>query len=262
LNGTKDASHRQAKSLAAAATQSVSAWGKSFPLDFRRSGFHNGNRLVAAKRIDQTIMSEVSRTKRKPRAGTIGAGIPKEVRIGARLKHPRMVRGLTLKEVADAADCSESFISKLENNKASPSFTMLHRLMAILGVNVASLFAAGEEVDSVVSHPGARPVILTDRLRVGKGIKLERLIPYSHSYLLQGNIHHIATGGRSDGNIVHSGEEVGYVLEGEIELTVDRHRYRVKAGDSFHFRSELPHGYRNVGAKPARVIWINTPPTF
>ena len=105
-------------------------------------------------------------------------------------------------------------------------------------------------------------MILTDRLRVGKGIKLERLIPYSHSYLLQGNIHHIATGGRSDGNIVHSGEEVGYVLEGEIELTVDGRRYRAKAGDSFHFRSELPHGYRNVGAKPARVIWINTPPTF
>jgi hypothetical protein len=60
-------------------------------------------------------------------------------------------------------------------------------------------------------------VILTDRLRIGKGIRLERLIPYSHSFLLQGNIHHIATGGGSDGNIVHSGEEVGYVLDGEIK---------------------------------------------
>ena len=94
--------------------------------------------------------------------------------------------------MADAAKCSESFISKLENDKASPSFTMLHRLTAILGANVASLFAIGDEVGNVVSHQGARPVILTDRLRIGKGIKLERLIPYSHSYLLQGNIHHIA----------------------------------------------------------------------
>jgi transcriptional regulator with XRE-family HTH domain len=188
--------------------------------------------------------------------------VPKEVRIGARLKHARMVRGFTLKEAADAAKCSESFISKLENDKASPSFTMLHRLVAILGANVAALFAAGDEVGNVVSHPDARPVILTDRLRRGKGITLERLIPYSHSYLLQGNIHHIKTGGRSDGTIVHSGEEVGYVLDGEIELIVDGRRYRAKAGDSFHFRSELPHGYRNVGAKPARVIWINTPPTF
>jgi transcriptional regulator with XRE-family HTH domain len=207
-------------------------------------------------------MSVSSQTRRKPRSHKIETGVPKEVRIGARLKHARMVRGFTLKKVADAAKCSESFVSKLENDKANPSFTMLHRLTAILGTNVAALFAAGGEVGDVVSHPGARPVILTDRLRIGKGIKLERLIPYSHSYLLQGNIHHIATGGGSDGNIVHSGEEVGYVLDGEIELTVDGRRYRAAAGDSFHFRSELPHGYRNVGAKPARVIWINTPPTF
>lgn len=207
-------------------------------------------------------MSVSSQNKRKPRPRGIEAGVPKEVRIGARLKHARMVRGFTLKQVADAAKCSESFISKLENDKASPSFTMLHRLTAILGVNVAALFAGDDEIGNIVSHPEARPVLLTDQLRIGKGIKLERLIPYSHSYLLQGNIHHIATGGGSDGNIVHSGEEVGYVLDGEIELTVDGRRFRAKAGDSFHFRSELPHGYRNVGAKPARVIWINTPPTF
>jgi mannose-6-phosphate isomerase-like protein (cupin superfamily) len=167
-----------------------------------------------------------------------------------------------LKEVAKGAKCSESFISKLENDKASPSFTMLHRLTGVLGTNVAVLFAAPGEINTLVSQPQNRPVILTDRLRTGKGIKLERLIPYSHSYLLQGNIHHIDVGGRSDGNVTHSGEEIGYVIEGKIELTVDGRTYRAKEGDSFHFRSELPHGYRNVGSKPARVVWINTPPTF
>jgi len=113
----------------------------------------------------------VSRTRRKHRSRKIETGVPKEVRIGARLKHSRMVRGFTLKEVADAAKCSESFISKLENDRASPSFTMLHRLTAILGANVAALFATGDEVGNVVSHLGVRPVILTDRLRIGKGNK-------------------------------------------------------------------------------------------
>jgi transcriptional regulator with XRE-family HTH domain len=192
-------------------------------------------------------------TRQKPRPRSTGAGLPKEPRIGARLKHARMVRGLTLKEVADAAECSESFISKLENDKASPSITMLHRLTAILNANVALLFAAGEEAGSVVSRPGARPVILTDRLRVGKGIKLERLIPYSHTYLLQGNIHHVATGGRSDGNIVHSGEEAGYVLGGEIELTVEGHRYRVQAGEFLSLplgaAAWLSQRRREVGAR-------------
>jgi transcriptional regulator with XRE-family HTH domain len=207
-------------------------------------------------------MRKSPKTMLKALTQKVSSTVPKEVRIGARLKHARMVRGLTLKQVADAAKCSESFVSKLENDKASPSFTMLHRLTTILGANVAALFATAEEIGGVLSHSGSRPVIVTDQLRMGKGIRLERLIPYSHSYLLQGNIHHVAAGGRSDGNIVHSGEEVGYVLEGEIELTVDGRRFRAKAGDSFHFRSELPHGYRNIRSKRARVIWINTPPTF
>ena len=197
-------------------------------------------------------MSVSSRTKPKPQSRKIETGVPKEVRIGARLKHARMVRGFTLKKVADAAKCSESFISKLENDKASPSFTMLHRLTAILGANVAALFAS-DEVGNVVSQRGARPVILTDRLRIGKGIRLERLIPYSRSYLLQGNIHHIATGGGSDGNIVHSGEEVGYVLDGEIELTVDGRHYRAKAGELFSFplgaAAWLPQRRRQAGSR-------------
>src|SRR3546814_13677858 len=41
--------------------------------------------------------------------------------LGMRLRHARKVAGLTLKQVAVAASCSESLISKLENDAASPS---------------------------------------------------------------------------------------------------------------------------------------------
>jgi transcriptional regulator with XRE-family HTH domain len=190
------------------------------------------------------------------------AGGDREVRIGAKVKHGRMVRGITLKQLADEAECSESLLSKIENDKAMPSFSTLHRIAAALGTNVGVLFSAGGEGAQIVSRAGERPVIATDQLRTGKGVQLERLIPYSREYLLQSNIHLIEPGGRTDGSISHAGEEIGYVLEGEIELTIDGNRYRAKTGDSFHFRSELPHAYRNIGTKPARVLWVNTPPTF
>jgi len=38
--------------------------------------------------------------------------------------------------------------------------------------------------------------------------------------------------------------------------------YEVSEGDSFCYRSDLPHGYRNIGDTEARVLFINTPPTF
>ena len=191
---------------------------------------------------------------------TNGAG-KQPAAIGIRLRHARMVRGMTLKELADEADCSESMLSKIENDKAAPSFGTLHRIATALGTNISELYAAPNLADPIVSHAGERPLLVTDNLRTGKGIEMERLIPYSREHLLQGNIHCIAPGGGSEA-IVHAGEEIGYVLEGEIELVIDGKKHRAEAGASFHFRSELPHSYRNVGAKIARVLWISTPPTF
>jgi len=189
-----------------------------------------------------------------------GAGEPPAA-LGVKLKHARMVLGITLKELADRAKCSESMLSKIENDKAVPSFGTLHRVAKVLGTNISELYSAPSGDDRIVSRASERPVLMTDNLRTGKGIQMERLIPYSREHLLQGNIHRIAPGGGSEA-IVHAGEEIGYVLEGEIELVIDGKRHRAKAGDSFHFRSELPHSYKNVGSKPARVLWVSTPPTF
>ena len=48
--------------------------------------------------------------------------------LGVRLRHARLVAGLTLLQLAQKASCSESLISKLEHGTASPSLAMLHRL--------------------------------------------------------------------------------------------------------------------------------------
>jgi transcriptional regulator with XRE-family HTH domain len=181
-----------------------------------------------------------------------------EIRVGGRLKHARMVKGSTLKQVAAAAGCSESLLSKIENGRTYPSLPMLHRIAAALGTNVSALLASAGEEDSVVSRPEQRAYYVVH----GHGIRLERVIPYAEAHLLQSNIHWIAPGASLEGEVVHQGEELGYVLEGEIELTVGGRQYRAGAGASFHFRSELPHSYRNVGAVPARIIWVSTPPTF
>lgn len=185
-----------------------------------------------------------------------------EVRVGLKMKHTRLLKGMTLKQLAESASCSESLLSKIENGRANPSLKMLHRVASALGMPVAGLFQQHIDPESVVLRQGQRPVIETDQVRQGHGIQLEALIPNAGGQLLTGYINHIEPGGSSDGAVEHEGEEFGYVLEGEIELTVAGRRYQLGAGDSFHFRSERPHAYRNVGSAKARIVWINTPPTF
>ncbi|MEX0731961.1 MAG: XRE family transcriptional regulator [Aquisalimonadaceae bacterium] len=182
-------------------------------------------------------------------------------RVGLRIKHARMTRGLTLRALATSIGCSVSALSKIENRKANPSITMLHRICGALGTNMATLFAVGEPDRSVVTRAAQRPLITTNQFRRGHGIQLERLIPHAPGLLLQGNIHMIEPGGYCREAINHDGEEVGLVLEGALELCVAGETYLANTGDSFFFRSDLPHSYRNPGDTLARVVWINTPPS-
>jgi transcriptional regulator with XRE-family HTH domain len=186
-----------------------------------------------------------------------------EIRLGLKMKHRRLLKGLTLKALAELAGCSESMLSRIENGTANPSINTMHRIALALGIPVSGLFQDDEEgADNVVLRRGQRPTIETGELGRGRGTRLEALIPTSRGNLLSGYINDIEPGGGSRGLLQHEGEEFGYVLDGAIELTVDGRRYQLREGDSFYFRSERPHSYINNGRRIARVLWVNTPPSF
>jgi len=198
-------------------------------------------------------------------AGAAGAEPCQELsgpELGLRLRMARRTQGWTMKQLAIAAGCSESLLSKIENGRNLPSLPQLHRLVQVLDTNIGWLFGDRASQRNIVFRAGQRPVIALDPQHRGEGIALERVIPFSEMHLLQCNIHHIAEGGSSAGPIAHEGEEVGYVLAGRIELIVDGRSHRLAAGDAFVFRSDRQHAYRNVGEGSASILWVNTPPTF
>lgn len=182
--------------------------------------------------------------------------------IGDRIKSLRRIRKMTLKQLAELAKISEGHMSKIENDKTQPSVAVLHRITQALDVTIGLLFDETNGKEQVVSRMGERPVIDLDPVRRGTGICLERIIPHSKDHILQCNIHIIEPDGSSEDHIQHVGEEMGYILEGELELILDDIVYHLHENDSFHFNSSRRHAYRNPGTTRTRVLWANTPPTF
>lgn len=182
--------------------------------------------------------------------------------IGQRLRHTRQVKLLRLKDVAQSIGCSESMLSKIECGKAKPSLDMLHKMATALDTSIGALFNAPAPGDLVIYPCGERQTIKIASEDDDQAIRLERLVPYASDRALGGNIHVVMPGASNGGAIKHEGEEVGYVIIGSLELTVADETVVLNAGDSFFFRSDLPHSYRNCGVEIARVVWINTPPTF
>jgi len=182
--------------------------------------------------------------------------------IGARLRHARLVKGLLIKDLAQRVGVSISLISKYENDRLLPPLTVLHSLVTELETNIGALFEPNWTGVDHVARAGGRPRISAGGDKESAGVTLERLVPNGKGHLLQGNIHIVAPGGGSMGPMRHEGDEVGYVLEGRLELSIADKLHELGPGDSFAFPSNLAHTYRNPGSDVTRVIWVNTPPTF
>jgi transcriptional regulator with XRE-family HTH domain len=182
--------------------------------------------------------------------------------IGHRLRHSRQLKRLRLKDVAHAIGCSESMLSKIECGKARPSLEMLHKMATAVDTSIGALFNGPATGDLVVYSRGQRQTINIGAVDDDQAVRLEQLVPYASDRVLGGNLHVVKPGASNGGAIKHEGEEVGFVISGSLELTVSDETVVLNAGDSFFFRSQLPHSYRNSGTEIASVVWINSPPTF
>lgn len=203
---------------------------------------------------------------RPVRAGNVATRSSKPPHPGPRLKHARLVKGYTLRQLAAEVKCSESMISKLENGRLDPSISLLHRLASALGTSIAELFMEdGENATAggvTVFRADRRTGINVDPGLEENGSRFGRILPIHRTGLLQANILSIPPGAHSQSLVSHAGEEFGYLISGELEVIVAQTSHFIKEGDVIYFSSSQEHGYRNTGEEHAEVLWVNTPPTL
>lgn len=186
-------------------------------------------------------------------------GKSSDLQIGARVKHARLLAGKRMRDLALDVGCTESMISKIESGRVVPSLQMLQRLVEALDRDISSFFGSDMNSPGMVLRSGQRAVLRTDPLRESPGVSYERLVPFAAGNLLEANIHIVEPSGSKNDPITHQGETMGYVIEGQLELTIDTTAYSLGAGDSFFFKNHLTNSYRNPGPGVTRVLWANTP---
>ncbi len=192
-------------------------------------------------------------------ASAPGAQDP-EAAIGEQLRELRQVKNLTLREVADKAGISVSYLSQLERNQSRLPIGVLKKISDALGVHMNWFFqgqALGDpaENDIIVRAGKRRRMSFT-----GLGIAEELLSP-SLSGPLELLLSTIAPGADSE-NYAHDGAEAGYVLSGTLDLWVSDRHFLLHEGDSFSFKSTEVHRCANPGEAPTRVLWVITPPHY
>jgi DNA-binding transcriptional MerR regulator/mannose-6-phosphate isomerase-like protein (cupin superfamily) len=174
--------------------------------------------------------------------------------IGVHLRQMRLRRGLSLAQVAKRVGISVGFLSALERSHMSASVSTLRKLARFYKTNILDFFDAAESNSRLVSSRKRKV------LEAGPGVRME-LLAWGNT-VMEPHLFRIAPRAGSGESYTHEGEEFLHVLRGQLHISVAEVEYRLKPGDSFYFESATPHRWFNPGRTEARVLWINTPPTF
>ena len=181
-----------------------------------------------------------------------------DLQLGPRIRALRQARRLTLRDVADRAGVTESFLSQVERDVTSPSIATVQRIAGALDLSIAPLFAEEPSPGRVVrrearrriAYPGLKAVdeFLTSNMAGRLQVILSTIEP---------------GGGTGEEPYTHdSDEEVVVVLKGVLDLWVSDEHYVLREGDAITFPSRLPHWNMNHGEEPATVLFCVTPPSF
>lgn len=175
-------------------------------------------------------------------------------RIAQRIRNRRNELGLSIRDAAKLTGTSPSTIQKIESNEMVPSIAVLMKIAQGFKQNVAHFFEDSNESSEVAFvRSGDRTSI---HIPVSK-LAVEDLGSSIHDGTLDVTILSIEEGGQSGKDpLVHDGEEIKYCLAGRITYLIDNQEYTLEEGDCIHFKSTIPHSWKNSNKGITRVLSV------
>jgi transcriptional regulator with XRE-family HTH domain len=173
--------------------------------------------------------------------------------IGTRIKQIRVSRGMTLQSLSEASGVSPSMLSLVERGRASPSIGTLVVIASSLGVTMSDLVAQDVSAEEKLVVRAVEPKAIETAQHVIRRVLRE---DRSRGLSIAVNEYAPATG-NADQPISHDGFEYGFVLEGQLTVTVEETTYVLGAGDLISYSSRRPHRIWNYSNARVRTIWLN-----
>jgi quercetin dioxygenase-like cupin family protein/DNA-binding Xre family transcriptional regulator len=182
--------------------------------------------------------------------------------VGWRIRDLRRKRGLGLRGLSEQCGLSVGFLSQIERGLSSFSIPSLRAICGALDVSLAEMLVMSNGPGKAfLADP--RPAAITR----GDNRSFVSLSDVSTKYRFLSApfpgrrfevfIGEMAAGSEHDLH-QHEGEEFGYVLGGELDLTIGEEHHHLGSGDSYHLLATTPHACAACEKEGATVLWVQT----
>jgi len=182
-------------------------------------------------------------------------GITWRFGIGQRLRDMRKRRGLSQADLARRVGVTSSSISQVESSQIYPSLSALLKRADVLAVDVRSFF--GEP-----GSPGLRVLFQASgatEIKLGRDLEkmhLRRLTPVDFDGKGEAYRVTLLPGASIQIHFLDcKGEEMGYVISGEVRFRIAGSEVHCREGDLISFTRTVPSAWMNPGPVAARLFW-------
>lgn len=179
--------------------------------------------------------------------------------IGERIRSLRIEKAMSIAEVAKKSGISESIIAAIEDHAISPPLGNIISLANSLRVTVGELFE--DSADSpfcIVRSDDRKPVSrFSPADGTSGGYSYQSLGHQKQNRQMEPFLVTLTpvAGSRVEPN-QHVGEEILFVLEGQVEVSLAGHTDVLNPGDSIYYDSNLPHVVSCHGKAPATILAV------
>ena len=183
------------------------------------------------------------KTQRQKEIRLMGEGI------GTRVRNLRKRRGVTLTQLGHETGLSPAFISNLERNLCSPTLDNIQRICAALDIELVKLLDDKNWGQNIIRAKD-RKIVFEQKGQIryesinfgperldGLLIVVEPHCEYKKEW-------------------THAYDEIGFVLEGELTISLDEQQFVLHEGDAFYVDSKKKHSLSNLSEVPCSSLWI------
>ena len=176
--------------------------------------------------------------------------------VGRNVRNHRKQFGLTVADLASAADISRGMLSKIENGQISPSLNTLHMLENALRLPAAALFASTDRrQDFSVVRAGEG--IVTQRRGTKAGFRYQALgHNLTGTTAVEPYLVTLPKESESCRSAQHDGAEFIYVLTGEMDYACGERHIHLKPGDAVLCDGATSHGPEKLTKPPVTYLSV------
>lgn len=181
-----------------------------------------------------------------------------DLRLAQRLSDLRQQQGWSLEELAQQTGISRATLSRVERAETSPTASLLNKLCSAYGLTMSRLLSEVEGEPPELLPREAQTVWIDS----ANGFHRRSVSPPATLYKAEFIECRLDAGAviAYDGPSVHALEHHLWLLEGQLELTLEARTFQLKPGDCLRYRLFGASKFHAPGPEPAHYTLVISRP--